>query len=213
MPGTKVEVEKIGSMFDEKNIHSSIFIGEQATETSVKELDKAGIIHLASHGYFLSDVAIREKNSAFGVDVEKAMENPLLRSGILFTGSTKAVLGKAKNKPGEDNGILTAYEAMNLNLENTRLVVLSACETGLGTVKNGEGVYGLQRSFQVAGAKSIIMSLWKINDDATQFMMTTFYEFLLSGNDYYDAFTKAQRALRDKYDHPYFWGAFVYVGS
>lgn len=111
-----------------------------------------------------------------------------------------------------ENGILTAYEAMNLNLSQTDLVVLSACETGLGDISIGEGVNGLQKAFLVAGAKVLIMSLFKVDDDVTRILMTNFYKHWLETNDIRGSFTAARNIVRDKYPEPIYWGAFVVFG-
>ena len=129
----------------------------------------------------------------------------MLRSGILLAG----VSDKTK---GTEDGVLTAYEAALLDMSKTKLVVLSACETGLGDIKNGEGVYGLQRAFEAAGVQNILMSLWKVDDQATMELMRNFYTELLKSNDTATAFGNAQKLLRSKYDHPYYWGAFKLMG-
>jgi CHAT domain-containing protein len=136
----------------------------------------------------------------------------MLRSGVLLKGAAYTFHGvDHKEISNENNGVLTAYEVMNLDFDQTSLVVLSACETGLGDMKTGEGVYGLQRAFLVAGADALIMSLWKVNDEATQKLMTSFYRNLSTSSDYKQAFKKAQLALKKEYSDPYFWGAFVMI--
>ena len=130
----------------------------------------------------------------------------MIRSGIVLAGV------KNTEKEKTEDGILTAYEATNLDLDGTDLVVLSACQTGLGEVRNGEGVYGLQRAIMVAGANNLLMSLWKVDDDATAFLMTSFYSEW-EGQKNPDEFREIQIALRKKYPHPFYWGAFVMLGN
>ncbi|WP_416864914.1 MAG: CHAT domain-containing protein [Imperialibacter sp.] len=211
LPGTQKEVQAIGALAKTSGTTADVYMQDQATEALLKDKVKnPRILHIATHGFFLQDVAGTEGDKVLGVEISKAKENPLLRSGLFLAG-VEGTTGSIENKEVNtaDNGILTAYEVLNLNLEQTDMVILSACETGLGEIKGGEGVYGLQRAFQVAGAGSIIMSLWKVNDEATQELMVNFYKEFLKSGDKQVAFAKAQNALKTKYAEPYYWGAFV----
>ncbi|MCE2957017.1 MAG: CHAT domain-containing protein, partial [Flammeovirgaceae bacterium] len=131
-------------------------------------------------------------------------------SGLILAGAAKQ--NNQVDLTSNDNGVLTAYEAMNLSLDGTDLIVLSACETGLGEVRAGEGVYGLQRAFLVAGANAMIMSLWKVDDAATQQLMTNFYANWAKTGNKQKAFKQAQLQLMAKFSQPYYWGAFVMMG-
>ena len=205
LPGTKVEVENISKILTSKQFVLEKFLGNEATEDILKKIQSPSILHIATHGFFMENT---EKSVQTTV---RKKQNPLLRSGLLLAGASNA-FQKKYNANGED-GILTAYEAMTLNLYQTDLVVASACETGLGDIKNGEGVYGLQRAFKIAGAGNVLMSLWKVDDAATQELMTAFYEKWANYSNAQKAFKEAQIALKVKYPHPYYWAAFVMIGE
>lgn len=205
LPGTKTEIEAIRSVLSTGKYNPKVYLQREATEQNLKAVKNPKVLHIATHGFFLTESDGNGTDKVFGIESGKSKENPMLRSGVLLADAEKAMDGKS------ENGVLFAFEAMNLMLDNTDLVVLSACETGLGDVKNGEGVYGLQRAFQVAGAKAIIMSLWKVNDDATQQLMRGFYKYYVQGNPAQIAFKKAQQELKIKFKDPYYWGAFVMV--
>ena len=132
-----------------------------------------------------------------------------MRSGLLFAGANHTWNGEEPQ--GIDDGTLSAYEVSHLNLFDCNLVVLSACQTGLGDVNGGEGIYGLQRGFKMAGVDFIIYSLWSVDDYATQLFMTTFYENLISGLEVRQAFEKAQLFLQSKTDDIYYWAPFVLI--
>lgn len=215
LPGTKKEVITIEGLLKRSGYRTQKLMAQKASEESVKTISeqKPQVLHIATHGFFLKDEQL-QGTKLFGVEINKAKENPLLRSGLMLANSEKTMdtLSSRENQTN-NNGILTAFEAMNMPLENTELVVLSACETGLGDVKAGEGVYGLQRAFQVAGANALIMSLWKVSDEATQRLMSLFYQNWLQMGDKAKAFKKAQLQLKTQFKEPYFWGAFVLIGS
>ncbi|MCK6617379.1 MAG: tetratricopeptide repeat protein, partial [Cyclobacteriaceae bacterium] len=208
LPGTKKEIETIQSLAKSSGVNPEVYLSEKAREENLKSVQSPDVLHIATHGFFIESKEIDRNLST----ENKRFDNPLQRAGLLLANAELAL--HEKEVPGKDNGILTAQEAMELDLDDTELVVLSACETGLGEVRNGEGVFGLQRALQQAGAKSIVMSLWKVDDAATQEMMSLFYEnLLMKKQDKRTAFHKAQQAMKAKFKSPYYWGAFVMVGE
>jgi CHAT domain-containing protein/Tfp pilus assembly protein PilF len=212
LPGTEKEVKEIEKFFKTKKWDVKTYLGDMAVKSAVKTAESPRVLHIATHGLFLEDVK-RGGKEIFGFEEQKMVDNPLLRSGLFFSGADNYLKSESPGYIEEDNGLLTAYEAMNLNLDKTELVVLSACETGLGEIQNGEGVFGLRRAFQQAGARNVLMSLWKVDDAATQELMTNFYSNWVSGMSKREAFSKAQQTIKEKYRDPYYWGAFVMVGE
>jgi CHAT domain-containing protein len=188
LPGTAAEVTQIGRLLTSGKIDVHAFTGEEASELALFNMPGYDVLHLATHGFFNSE--------AFGKDA-------MLGSGLVFS----------KDRAQEKDGILTAYEASNLNLDPTKLVVLSACKTGLGAVKEGEGVYGLQRAFEVSGVDHILMTLWNVDDAVTKEFMVDFYARLISEKNVPLAFKKAQLRLKEKYPDVYYWGAFKLISS
>jgi len=177
-----------------------------ATENALKQVRGPSILHLATHGFFLPDAPSPLPGEA-PVQLAAA-ENPLLRSGLALAGFNQ------RDSEGED-GVLTALEVAGLDLRGTRLVVLSACETGLGDVASGEGVYGLRRAFGMAGAESQVMSLWKVSDRGTADFMAQYYERLQAGEGRSEALRQVQLAALEtgRYQHPYHWAAFFFSGD
>jgi CHAT domain-containing protein len=165
------------------------------------------VIHLATHGFFLPD-----RPSAPGERFRGGLESALLRSGLVLAGANTWLAGYT-TLPRAGDGLLTAEEVTGLDLLGTELVVLSACETGLGDVSAGEGVFGLRRSFQLAGAATVVMSLWKVPDDPTRELMEAFYRHLLAGAPRAEALRQAQLQTRSRYPDPQHWGAFILQGD
>ncbi len=209
LPGTKTEIQLVNRILSQNKWAVDEYEDENASEQILKSIQPPRVLHIATHGFFMDD---EEKSGAISfAGSSDSRQDPMLRSGLLLTGAANFIQNKVRID--DENGILTAYEAANLNLDNTDLVVLSACETGRGEIQNGEGVYGLQRAFQTAGAKAIIMSLWKVDDEATQQLMTLFYQNWMKGQSKTTAFKNAQLELKKKFEEPYFWGAFVMMGE
>ncbi len=219
LPGTKEEGEKIVEILKKSGTNISFYSGIDATENQVKKLSghSPNLIHVATHGFFYSDpyetVAQLEtkvsdvnfRGGTRGIDAFVENTNPLMRSGIVLAGANDAWTNEEKE---EEDGVLTAYEVSLLDLSNTNLAVLSACETGLGDIKGNEGVYGLQRAFRIAGVKHLIMSLWRVPDKETKEFMVEFYSQLVASKNIKAAFENAKTTMRQKYD-PYYWAAFM----
>ncbi|MFN0048334.1 MAG: CHAT domain-containing protein, partial [Cytophagales bacterium] len=170
LPGTEAEVNQIGNILKKSNIATELFLKAEATEGKLKEENNTFIVHIATHGYFIPETGVNTKES-------------MLRSGVVMAGV---------NPNAENDGLLTAYELSSLDFSKTSLLVFSACETGLGEVKNGEGVYGLQRAATMAGAKTVLMSLWTVDDLATKDLMIAFYTNLVQSKNKRQSLRDAQ---------------------
>lgn len=193
LPGTEKEIKQLEHLFLQNGWSIETKLGEAASEENIKATKNPAVLHIATHGFF-----------AKTNDQEKI--NSMIRSGIILAGVNN-------NQGRSEDGILTAYESTNLQLDSTYLVVLSACETGLGDVKNGEGVYGLQRGLIVAGTKYLLMSLWKIDDRATAILMENIYSEWLKSGDLPGAVKYAQRSIQKEYPQPFYWGSFILLGN
>jgi CHAT domain-containing protein/tetratricopeptide (TPR) repeat protein len=183
---------------------AQVLTQEQATEVALKDVSGPRVLHIATHGFFVPEQA-SEPTTGRGLDYV----NPLLRSGL-------ALAGANRRQAGAEDGLLTALEASGLDLWGTQLVVLSACETGVGTVQTGEGIYGLRRTFVLAGAETQVMSLWKVDDTATRHLMVEYYQQLLTaGADRAEALRQVQLAMlqHQQWQHPFFWASFIPSGA
>ncbi|MBC8045766.1 MAG: CHAT domain-containing protein, partial [Fimbriimonadaceae bacterium] len=205
LPGTLQEINTIASAMKENKITVLSYTGENASEDIFKnKASTYDVLHIATHGFFVNDLpSTVVKNKSASTDYT------LYNSGILLAGGNRSWQGETIKNNLQD-GILTAAEVNNMDLSNCKLVVLSACETGLGTIQNDEGVFGLQRAFKLAGAENIIMSLWQVSDKETALFMQTLYKNWSSGISLQEAFIKTQNTLRIQYG-PYYWAAFVLV--
>ncbi len=216
LPGTAEEARKIEQILKENSWQVSTFTDARASETQLKRVKMPRVLHIATHGYFRESPRAYFKESAFSIlNKNSFVDNPLLRSGLYLTDA-----GMVLDTLDDDDvfqtgdGIFSSLEAMNLNLNVTELVVLSACETGRGDVQVGEGVYGLHRSFQIAGSDAVIMSLFKVSDEATQQLMDLFYRnWIQNGASIRTAFTEAKLELKKKFPLPIYWASFILIGA
>ncbi len=201
-------------MLQRQNVRISILTKSDATEASFKSLsgNSPSLIHIATHGFFYENLNMDAslESDLSTEDQYRLAEDPLLRSGLIFAGANYAWKNDVNPINEDEDGILTAMEISNLDLSNTDLVVLSACETGLGDIDGSEGVYGLQRAFKMAGVERLIMSLWEVPDEETSEFMKIFYNNWLKGSVIRDAFIYTQREMYNKYKtEPNKWAAFV----
>jgi CHAT domain-containing protein len=269
LPGSRAEGEDVAALLGVEPV-----TGTLASESRLKACRSPRVLHLATHGFFLSDqdleedrvkamldaqpwmeeavfearrtacertlqdivhmfggwvfvfepdlvaeltdlepemASVRRLASEAGRLAELELENPLLRSGVALAGANVGLRDEVA--PLAEDGLLTAEDVTGLDLVGTELVVLSACETGLGEVRTGEGVFGLRRAFSLAGARTLIISLWKVPDDATRELMVSFYRFLIAGQGRAEALRQAQLAMKAKYPDPFYWGAFICQGD
>lgn len=191
------EVTDISQMLSRNTIKNTVFTSNNATEEAFKERasEKDYIIHVSTHGFF---------------NKKSDLHNSMMESGLFFAGANKYWTNDSISlELGEEDGCLRAAEISQMNLTNCSLVVLSACETGLGFSESSEGVYGLQRGFKLAGVDMVLMSLWKVDDHATAMLMTEFYKNLLAGKDVDSALELGKREVRNLYPSPEDWGGFV----
>lgn len=208
LPGTAVEIDNIQHALERTSIEPMVYKGLDGTEASFKSLSgkKTSLMHFATHGFYFTESEVRRSNSLSFLALEgdgsrkHTEDKALTRSGLLFSGANNALRGNPI-PPEVEDGILTAKEISQLDLRGLDLVVMSACQTGLGEI-TGDGVFGLQRGFKKAGANSLLMSLWKVDDKATQMLMTKFYEFFLAGKTKFEALKLAQLYLKNYEENP-----------
>jgi len=233
LPGTAGEAQQLSAILPGVRV----FTGTQASEGALKSLSGPAILHVATHGFFLpnqAEVAADEtRGLVLGSGNESRAprnENPLLRSGIALAGAN------VRQPSDAEDGVLTALEAAGLDLWGTKLVVLSACETGVGEIKTGDGVYGLRRALVLAGAESQLMSLWQVSDEATRDLMVAYYKRIQAGEGRSEALRQVQlemlrgtqkseigkdRSLRierktaasETRSHPFYWASFIPIGD
>jgi CHAT domain-containing protein/lipopolysaccharide biosynthesis regulator YciM len=216
LPGTRKEAQAIQRLLPQ----AQLFLGPEATKQRLLQVSSPGILHLATHGFFLEDAPTPARSRAvasfgsLGEDSRAPLPpDPLLRSGLLFAGAnTPAPSASSPAQPPLGTALATALELAGLNLWGTQLVVLSACDTGRGDVRLGQGVHGLRRAMVVAGAETVVTSLWKVNDDTTRQLMESYYQKLLEGRGRATTLREAMQELRKTQPHPHYWAPFIALG-
>ncbi len=209
LPGAEEEVLSIEKTLKNKNIRTSTYIFNDATEELFRTAVKGKqIVHIATHGFFIDK---KEASDLLSLDKNRALDNPLLQSGFLLKYGGDLADSLDFRQYNKYSGIVTANEIMAMDFESTQIVVMSACETGLGKNENGQGVQGLQSAFLTAGAKTLIMSIFKVEDAVTKLLMETFDKEYLISNDKQDALLKAKKIIKEKYKEPIYWASFIMI--
>lgn len=230
LEGTMEEVGEISLIFLESDIATDVYSGDDGSESVFKSLSgtDVNLLHIATHGFYYAnkstgrclslDELFREINLHFtSDDIQIINEDKMLtRSGLILAGANNVIRHKPLPEDAED-GVLYADEISAMNLSKVDLLVMSTCQSGLGDLASSEGIFGLQRGFKLAGVHSIIMSLWKVDDEATRLLMTTMYANMAVGMNKREALTSAQLTLRQseggRFDDPKFWAAFVLLDA
>jgi tetratricopeptide (TPR) repeat protein len=193
LPGTKKEIQHIQGQLERLSVSTHAFLNEESTITHLNKYSQSSIVHIASHGFFSPDLIPIQSN---------VVDAGLLASGLIFTPDSLS-----------ESNVLTAYEIQGMDFSQTELVILSACESGLGEIRNGEGIDGLQRAFLSSGAKTLLLSLWRVDDSSTEKLMTSFYSYYLKSFNSRDALKKAQSDMIDEGYPPRSWSAFIVSGN
>ena len=210
LPASAAEARALRSLFPD----ARVLTGSHATKSALMQGQPPSLLHVASHGFFLPDAARespaqdRPEAATPAGSASEERNNPLLRSGLALAGANLV-------RASSNDGILTALEASSLNLRGTKLVTLSACDTGLGDVRDGEGVYGLRRAFVLAGAETLVMSLWPVTDSTARQIMVKYYTGLKAGLGRGDALRQAKLSMLKQYgrQHPFYWASFIQSGE
>ena len=212
LPGTRSEAESISRMLSNHNISCNLYVGALGNEESFKSLSRnsPSIIHVATHGFYLESNTEQSGSRGIGLgDKIVHDQSALRRSGLIMSGANAAWIDGVKVH-NVDDGVLTAEEISQMDLRNTTLAVISACESGLGNITN-DGIEGLVRGFKSAGVKTIVVTLWKVDDAATELMMTEFYKALVSGKSRRESFDIARGVVKANYEEPFYWAPFVMI--
>jgi CHAT domain-containing protein len=208
LPDTKTEAETIEKILTQQmNMPVTNYQDKKAIEAVLLSAESPSIVHLATHGYFIGKDEIKKGPNAGPPREMPLKDSPMFRSGLALAGINLSL------KEGKDEGVMSAEKLMGLRFLDTDLVVLSACETGVGDVEKGEGVFGLKRAFILSGAKAVVLSLWSVPSAETMQLMTRFYSLMAEGKSKAEALKVSKLDLMKKKPNPFYWGAFILVGN